>query len=137
MLEATCAEPIHPGAQEVFADFPLARLSTKALRALRDRKANLPGAASDGVKALRALFAWAMDADHVATIPARDLTKLPMPGSGHHTWTEAEIQQFEAHHPVGRQPRLALALLRYTGVRRSDVVKVGRQQCGMGGSSFL
>ena len=127
VLESTCSEPIYPGAQELFADFPLARLSTKALRVLRDLKADLPGAASDRVKALRALFAWAMDTDRVATNPARDLSKLPMPGSGHHTWTETEIQQFECHHPVSSKPRLALALLRYTGVRRSDVVKIGRQ----------
>jgi integrase len=73
-----------------------------------------------------------MNADLVATNPARDLSKLRMPGSGHHTWTDAEIQQFGAHHPVGGRPRLAMALLRYTGVRRSDVVKIGRQHVNGG-----
>ena len=127
VLEATCVEPIYPGAREMFADFPLARLSTKALRVLRDRKADLPGAASDRVKTLRALFSWAVEAEHVAINPARDLTKVRLTGTGHHAWTEVEIQQFEARHPVGSMARLALALLRYTGVRRSDVVKIGRQ----------
>jgi len=44
-----------------------------------------------------------------------------------HTWTEAEIEQFEAHHPVGSRARLAMALLLYTGQRRSDVVRMGPQ----------
>ena len=43
------------------------------------------------------------------------------------SWTEGEIAQFEAHHPVGTKPRLALALLLYTAQRRSDVVRMGRQ----------
>src|SRR6516165_1234627 len=38
-----------------------------------------------------------------------------------------EIAQFEAHHPIGTKPRLALALLLYTAQRRSDVVRMGRQ----------
>src|SRR5262249_34405341 len=46
---------------------------------------------------------------------------------GFHTWTEDEIAQFEAHHPIGSKPRLGLALLLYTGQRRSDVVRMGRQ----------
>jgi integrase len=46
---------------------------------------------------------------------------------GFHSWTDAEIAQFEKHHPVGSRPRLALALLLFTGQRRSDVVSMGRQ----------
>jgi integrase len=41
--------------------------------------------------------------------------------------TEAEIAQFEAHHPVGTKPRLAFALLLYTAQRRGDVVHMGIQ----------
>ena len=44
--------------------------------------------------------------------------------------TDAEIAQFEARHPIGSKPRLALALLLYTGQRRSDVVRMGRQHVG-------
>src|SRR5262245_17620934 len=46
---------------------------------------------------------------------------------GLHPWTVAEVEQFEACYPIGSKARLALALLMYTGVRRSDVVKLGRQ----------
>jgi integrase len=46
---------------------------------------------------------------------------------GFHTWSVEEIQQFEERHPIGTKARLALALLMYTGVRRSDLIKLGRQ----------
>jgi integrase len=45
----------------------------------------------------------------------------------HHSWTEDEIKQFEARHPVGSRPRLALALLLYSGQRKSDVARMGPQ----------
>jgi hypothetical protein len=62
VLEHTWAEPIAPGAKETFADFPISRMSTKAVRVLRDRKGGFPQAANVRVKAIRRLFRWALDA---------------------------------------------------------------------------
>jgi integrase len=36
-------------------------------------------------------------------------------------------RRWAARHPVGTKPRLALALLLYTGQRRGDVIRMGRQ----------
>jgi integrase len=47
--------------------------------------------------------------------------------AGFHTWTEAEIAQYQAHHPIGSRARLAMALLLYTPQRRSDIVRIGPQ----------
>lgn len=47
---------------------------------------------------------------------------------GFRTWNEDEIAQFEAIHPIGSRARLAFALLLYTGQRRGDVIRMGRQQ---------
>jgi integrase len=55
---------------------------------------------------------------------------------GFATWTEADIAMFEAKHAVGTMPRLALALLLYTGQRRSDVVQLGRQHVRDGSLHF-
>jgi integrase len=44
----------------------------------------------------------------------------------HHTWTDAEIAQFERRWRLGTRERLAFALLLYTGQRGSDVVKMVR-----------
>jgi integrase len=51
---------------------------------------------------------------------------------GIRTWAEQDIRAFEATHPIGSRPRLALALLLYTGQRRSDVVRMGRQHVSEG-----
>jgi integrase len=137
ILESTCTEPISPGSLEVFANFPLSRLSAKAIRILRDRKTGLPEAANGRVKAIRRMFAWAMEAEVVSINPARDVTYKRRVTEGHHTWTEEEIAQFEARHPIGTKARLALALLTYTGVRRSDVVLLGRQHIRHGWLKFV
>ncbi len=47
--------------------------------------------------------------------------------SGHPTWNEGHIALFEQKHPIGTRARLAFALLLYTGQRRSDIVRMGRQ----------
>ena len=46
---------------------------------------------------------------------------------GFENWTEADIAAFEATHPIGTKPRLALALLLCTAQRRADVIRMGRQ----------
>jgi hypothetical protein len=127
ILEHTWAEPIAPGAAVLIGDCPLDRFTAKVIRVLRDRKMRLPHAANSRVKVLRRIFKWAMECEIVETNPARDVQYLRTRDGGYHTWSEPEIAQFEAHWPVGTKPRLALALLRYLGVRRSDVVRIGKQ----------
>jgi hypothetical protein len=59
--------------------------------------------------------------------PTRDVRAIRVKSEGFHSWTDTEIAQFEKRHPIGSRSRLALALLLYTGQRRSDVVRMGRQ----------
>src|SRR5262249_27743377 len=49
-----------------------------------------------------------------------------------HTWTEAEIAQYEAHHLVGTMARLAFALALHTGQRSSDLIRMGKQHVSDG-----
>jgi integrase len=137
ILESTCNEPVSPGAKEMFADFPLNRLTSKAIRVLRDRKAELPEAANGRVKAIRRVFAWAIEDEIVIANPARDVAYKRRPTEGHHTWSEEEIMQFEQRHPLGTKPHLALSLLAYTGARRSDIVLLGRQHIRQGWLKFV
>jgi integrase len=86
-----------------------------------------PHAARNAFGALRALLQFGVEHGLCPTDMTQGI-KLPRPKSdGHHTWSEEEIAQFEAHWAVGTMPRLAFALLLYTGQRRSDVLKMGRQ----------
>jgi len=59
--------------------------------------------------------------------PTRGIRGAKINSDGYRTWSEADIEAFEARHPVGSRARLALALLLYTAQRRSDVVRMGRQ----------
>lgn len=136
ILEATFDELIFPGAKETFAQFPLSRMSAKALRILRDRKAKLPEAANNRVKAMRAVFSWGLEQEYVTANPAREVTRVRSATTGYHSWTPDEIAKFESCHPVGTTARLALALLVFTGVRRSDVVRLGRQHARDGWLRF-
>ena len=129
VLEHTCQEPIAPEAKEIFADFPLKRMTSKAVRVLRDRKAGVPHAANTRMKAIRRLFKWALEDEVVGVTsnPARDVALLRVGHGGYHSWTAAEVEQYEIRHAIGSTARLALALLMYTGQRRSDVILFGRQ----------
>jgi integrase len=127
ILDACCAEPVVPDRKEVFAIFPLSRLQTKHLEVLRDRKEHVPNAQVNRVKTLKALFKWATAKKKVPINPARDLTVEAAPAGGHHSWTPDEVRQFEERHPIGTKARMALALMLWTGVRRSDLVNLGKQ----------
>src|SRR5262249_5875067 len=116
----------------------LSRMTAKAVRVLRNRKAEFPEAANVRIKAIRRLFAWALENEvaNVTSNPARDVSYIRNASQGHHTWSVAEVEQYERCHPVGTKARLALALLLYTGTRRSDVVLLGRQHVRGGWITF-
>lgn len=138
VLEKTCDEVIAPGAAETFGACPLSKMSRKAVRILRDRRADKPEAANERLKAIRRAFAWAIDDElsGVSENPTRDVPYLKGRVGGHHSWTPEEVAQFECFHPIGTKARLALALLLYTGQRRSDVVLFGRQHVQNGWLRF-
>lgn len=113
-----------------YSDMPIHRMSAKAVAVLRDRKKDKPEAANGRVKAIRAVFTWAGRPEEglAQENTARDVQyRASANPDGHHSWTIEEVEQFEARHPVGTKARLALALLLYTGQRRSDIVLFGRQ----------
>jgi integrase len=132
ILDSIYREPIAPGTKEIFGDCPLSRFSAKSVAILRDRKADHPEGANNRVRRLRAMFRWALKPENrelgITGNPARDVDFLkPKRTGGFPTWSEKDIEQFKARHPIGSKARLAFELLIYTGARRSDVVQLGRQ----------
>lgn len=134
ILEATFDEPLKPGSRHTFGDMPLASFGTKAVKVLRDRKAATPAAANNRVKSIRAVFRFAIEAeiDGVDTNPATGIDKVKQRTDGFHTWTVDEVRQFMAVHKPGSTAYLAICLLLFTGVRRSDVVRLGSQHISKG-----
>jgi integrase len=54
------------------------------------------------------------------------LSVEPFKVGEHHTWTDAELKQFESKWRLGTRQRLAYAMLLYTGQRVGDVAKMNR-----------
>src|SRR5262249_52502100 len=114
---------------------PVKDITAETVRAGRERRAATPHAANNFLKAMRGLFAWAVEEKLVATDPTKGVKLLagPNDADGFHTWTQEELDRFEAYWPLGTRERLAFDLLLYTGLRRGDAVRVGRQHERDGG----
>lgn len=84
------------------------------------------GAARNLRKQLRRLFAHAKRLGWIKENPVEDASRIAAPKSkGFHTWTEDEIAQYQAKHPLGTMARLALEIMLWTGQRRSDAHAFG------------
>ena len=129
-LDWVCQQKFGKEKKEKAADLPFARMEPKHVATLRDKKKG-PEAANSVTRALRALFTWAVSPDYgpIATNnPAAQVSFLDSKNpDGIAPWTEEDVALYEARHPLGTKARLALDLLLYTGVRRSDVVRLGPQ----------
>ena len=80
------------------------------------------------LKALRGLMAFAIAGRVIDVDPTRGYKpKHAKDTGGFKPWTEEDVAAFEARHLPGFMARLALALLICTGLRRGDVVRLGRQ----------
>jgi integrase len=85
-------------------------------------KADTPEAANFRLKQISALFNWAIKNDLASFNLAEKLEKLGGGSDGYYTWTEQDVETFEAKWPMGSKPRLAMSIMLYLGVRRSDAV---------------
>lgn len=106
---------------------PIRLLEPRHVRGFVAEKAETPAAANHVLRIMRLIMRFAVQEGWRQDDPTRDVRRLKEKGDGIPTWSEEDIAAFEAKWPVGTRERLALALLLYTGQRRSDVVRMGRQ----------
>jgi integrase len=95
--------------------------------AMHAAKANTPTAANNFLKILRHLLGHAAALEWISYNPAVGVKKFKIEGDGIPTWTEDEVAQFVARHPIGSAAHLALMLMLWTGQRKSDIVLMGWQ----------
>lgn len=105
---------------------PVRLLEARHVEDMIRQKHETPTAANHRLRLLRALMAHALRLGWIKRDPTAGVARMAYRTDGYHTWTEAEITQYEARWQPGTRERLALALLLYTGQRRSDVVRMGR-----------
>jgi integrase len=107
---------------------PLARITTSTIIAGRERRAKTPFQARHFLDALRGLFRWALDAGMVKIDPTAGVKNPARRKSrGFTPWTEDHVAAYETRWPIGTRQRVWLDVLLYTGLRRSDAVRLGRQ----------
>jgi integrase len=115
-----------------FGDKRAALIGREHIVRLIAARADKPESANQFRKVLRAMMKHAVEIGLRADDPTKDVRALRAKSDGFHGWTDEEIARFENHHSVGSRARLAFALLLYTGQRRSDVVRMGRQHVRSG-----
>lgn len=111
--------------KEDYADHLVTDFTALHVRRFVARLGDRPASANHRLKMFRLLFDYAVDDGWRTDNPASAVKRLREKAEGAASWTDEQIEQFAIRWPTGSVPRLALALLLYTGQRRSDVVRMG------------
>jgi integrase len=95
----------------------------------RDRRAKeTPFQARHFLDTMRGLFRWAVEAGLVKVDPTAGVSDPSFPTSeGFPIWTEDDAAAYEKRWPIGTRQRVWFDVLLYTGLRRGDAVRLGRQ----------
>lgn len=112
---------------ETGGSLKFAEITAADILAGKVRREATPYAARNYVKIMSQLFAFAVDSGFIVENPAKNVDRSAPPSDGHHVWTIEEVEQYQAFHKVGTRARLAMDLLLYTGFRRADAVRLGKQ----------
>src|SRR5262249_49684777 len=59
--------------------------------------------------------------------PTAGIAGIKLKTKGHHTWTDAEIEQYRAYWPLGTQQRLVMEFALETASRRGEIIRLGPQ----------
>jgi integrase len=111
-------------------------LRARHVEALIARKAATPAAANKLLKLIRRLCVFAIKREYISVDPTYGVKGFKASVDGYHTWDDAEIAKFEAHHGIDSKAVLALRIMLYTGAARQDAAAMGRQNVKGGRISY-
>ena len=120
-------ENIMRGVLAVSGDVALSRITKAKIIEGRDARSATPSMARHFVITMRGLFGWAAEAQLTPDDPTKEIKVAKPKTEGFAVWTDEEVERFRATYPLGTRERVAFDLLFYTGLRKSDAVKAGRQ----------
>ena len=106
---------------------PLSEITTAAIREGVNRRASTPFQAKNFVQTMRQLFQWLKENEIVSINPCDGVTVKKPKTRGFLEWTIEEILQYEQHWPLGTRERVMLDVYVYTGLRRGDAARFGKQ----------
>lgn len=119
-------------------DAKLAKVNEKVIIDARERRSTTGKgtAANNFLKAVKPMFAYAKERGWMASDPAKNVDYIKTVKGGRTPWGSDELQRYEERHPVGTMANLAMRILLFTGLRRSDAVLLGRQHLRNGVVQF-
>lgn len=94
---------------------------------VRDLLIKTPAEADNTLKAVRAVYEYAIERRLTVVNPAKGITKIHISKGGAKPWTADDIKAFREAHKPGTSAHLFLTLLMFTGVRISDARILGRR----------
>lgn len=104
------------------------KVTKAAITKGRDRRKDTPAQARNFLDAMRGLFRWAESTGHVEIDPTEGVKNPPRKkNGGFPDWNEEDVAAYEKRWPIGTKERVWLDVLLYTGLRRGDAVRFGRQ----------
>lgn len=107
---------------------PYGAITEAHIESGKDRRRETPAQARNFLDAMRGLFRWARKSGHIAVDPTANVENPPKPkGEGFPPWNEDDVAAYEAKWGPGTKERVWLYVLLYTGLRRGDAVRAGRQ----------
>jgi integrase len=106
---------------------PYSKITSKTIQAGIDRRSKTPHQARHFLDTMRGLFQWAVDAEHVKADPTATKSVAKPRTRGFPVWDEDEIERFEQRWPLGTRERVMFDIFAYTGLRRGDAAKLGKQ----------
>lgn len=121
-------ENIFAGVMKISGSEFFVDIGPKAIAAGKDRRRDTPAQARNFLDAMRGLFRWAHAAGHVSADPTAGVDNPKRrPSAGFPAWTEDDVTRYEQKWPAGTRQHVWLHILLYTGLRRGDAVRFGRQ----------
>lgn len=113
---------------EKSGNVPFRQISPRDIRGAINERKDTPFLANNFLKAMNGLFTWAVEnLEDFPINPCAGIARLKTKSDGFAAWTMADVAVFCARWEIGTRPRLAMELLLHTGLRRSDVVHIGKQ----------
>lgn len=123
---------------ELSGDRKLSAITQKDIINAREKRARTGAghAANAFLKAIRPMFAYAKMRGWIEVDPTRDVDFVKAKIIGHRPWDIEDVIKYEKRHPVGTMANLAMRVLLFTGLRRSDAIQLGKQHIRAGRVQF-
>lgn len=108
---------------------PYAAIRPKHIQDGIERRSKTPSAARNFLDTMKGMFRWARKRDHVKVDPTAFDIEPPKrkKGNGFPAWTRDDVDAYRRRWPLGTRQRVWLDVILYTGLRRGDLNRIGKQ----------